>query len=89
MSVGSIIKLSVLYHLQRNYSSVYCLSDMIYTSTMSKKPKLHDVRDAKETLKRWYFVAKERGKKSAMAETKRIYEMLQYFEDTTDWNKFD
>ena len=53
---------------------------------MKKKPKLHDVQQAKETLKRWYFVAKERNKQTAMLETKRIYEMLEYLEDVTDFN---
>jgi hypothetical protein len=56
---------------------------------MAKKPKLHEVQIAKEILKRWYFVSKERNKKSAMAETKKIYEMLQWFEDNTDWNQFE
>ena len=54
---------------------------------MKGKPKLQDIRQAKETLKRWYFVAKERNKQSAMSETKRIYEMLEYLEEVTDFNQ--
>jgi hypothetical protein len=54
---------------------------------MKKKPKLHEVQQAKETLKRWYFVAKERNKQSAMRETKLIYEILDYLEDVTDFNQ--
>lgn len=54
--------------------------------TMGKKPKQQEVIEAKETLKRWYFVAKERGKTSAMHETKKIYDLLVYLEDVTDFN---
>ncbi|MBB6481521.1 hypothetical protein [Spirochaeta isovalerica] len=52
---------------------------------MANKPKRHDIQLAKEILKRWYLQAKYRGKTTAMEETKRIYELLQYFEDVTDW----
>lgn len=54
-----------------------------------KKPKRREVQDAKVILKRWYLNAKNRNKQSAMDETKRIYEMLEYFEEVTDWNKFN
>lgn len=56
---------------------------------MVKKPKLHEVQHAKETLKRWFFIAKERNKESAMHETKRIYEMLEYLEEVTDFTQFE
>jgi len=54
---------------------------------MKEKPKLQEVQQAKETLKRWYFVAKERNKQSAMLETKRIYELLDYLEEVTNFNQ--
>ena len=54
---------------------------------MKEKPKLHEVQQAKETLKRWYFVAKERNKQSAMSETKLIYKMLDYLEEVTDFKQ--
>lgn len=56
---------------------------------MIKKPKRRDVISAKETLKKWYIVARNRNKQSAMEETKKIYDMLEYFEKVTDFNKFD
>ncbi len=54
-----------------------------------KKPKHRDILDSKSILKKWYLNAKNRNKLSAMEETKKIYEMLEYFEKVTDFNKFN
>ena len=56
---------------------------------MGKKPKRQDLIASKQILKKWYLNARTRNKTSAMEETKKIYEMLEYFESVTDWNKFE
>ena len=55
---------------------------------MAKKPKLSEVQKAKQTLKRWYGSAQSCNKKTAMFEIKKIYEMIEYFEEHTDFNLF-
>ena len=37
---------------------------------------------SKEVVKRWYYVAKERGKTSAMKETRKIWDLLDVLERT-------
>ncbi len=56
---------------------------------MAKKPKRQDVLKAKATLKRWHANARSRGKTTAEAEIKRIYEIIEYFEENTDFNVFE
>jgi len=56
---------------------------------MPKKPKHHEVQMAKKTLKRWYAAANSRNKETAKFEIKKIYEMLEYLEENTDWNIFE
>ncbi len=56
---------------------------------MIKKPKRSDIDRAKATLKRWHANARARGKVSAEFEIKKIYEIIQYMEENTDFNVFD
>ena len=56
---------------------------------MAKKPKRQEVLMAKKTLKRWYGSAKNRNKENVMFEIKKIYEMLEYFEEHTDFRIID
>ncbi len=53
---------------------------------MDRKPKLQEIRQAKDTLKRWHAAAKAKNKASAMYKTKRIYELLQYLEEIVDFD---
>ncbi len=66
---------------------VFC--DSNYIKEMIKKPKRSDVDRAKATLKRWHASARVRGKTNAEFEIKKIYEIIQYFEENTDFNVFD
>lgn len=56
---------------------------------MVKKPKLHELVASKQVLKKWYLTAKNRNKRSAMDQTKQIYDMLEYFESVTNWKEFE
>lgn len=52
---------------------------------MIDKPKRDEVIEAINTLHRWHSDARIKGKRLKANQTKKMYELLKYFEKSTDF----
>jgi hypothetical protein len=62
---------------------------MLYDEKKEYTPTIPDVRHSREVVERWYHSACHRNKTSAIHETKRLLEILDYLEKRGGLRQFN